>query len=73
MDKDVPSILTSDENGQDETGDGNNNEDENTTLKEAPKMKNDLSKDVEVDEYDFYSYEVSDKMVKEFLGDSKKV
>lgn len=49
-------------------------EDENTTqtnnkelyiLKEAPKTKNDLPKDVEVDESGFYSYEVPDKMVKE--------
>lgn len=69
-----PDILSPDENNEEETGDGNNKEDENTTqtnnkelyiLKEAPKTKNDLPKDVEVDESDFYSYEVPDKMVKE--------
>lgn len=68
--EDVPSILSPDENNKEEE----KKEDENTTqtnnkelyiLKEAPKTKNDLPNDVEVDEYDFYSYEVSDKMVKE--------
>lgn len=70
----MPGILSPDENNEEETGDENNKEDENTTqtnnkelyiLKEAPKTKNDLPKDVEVDESDFYSYDVPDKMVKE--------
>ncbi|MDE7422713.1 MAG: hypothetical protein K2N51_03335 [Lachnospiraceae bacterium] len=73
--KDVPGILSPDENKEDETGDGNNKEeDENASqtnseelyiIKKAPKTKDDLPKGVEIDENDFYSYDVSDEMVKE--------
>ncbi|MBD5087261.1 MAG: hypothetical protein HDT30_00390 [Clostridiales bacterium] len=67
----LPDILSSEENKKEDE----NTEEENTSqtnnnkgiyiIKEAPKTKDDLPENVEVDEYDFYTYEVSDEMVKE--------
>lgn len=72
----LPDILSSEENKkEDENKEDEKNKEENTSqtnnnkgiyiIKEAPKTKDDLPENVEVDEYDFYTYEVSDEMVKE--------
>lgn len=67
----LPDIFSSEENKKEDE----KKEEENTSqinnnkgiyiIKEAPKTKDDLPENVEVDEYDFYTYEVSDEMVKE--------
>ena len=67
----LPDILSSEENKKEDekkedinTSQANNNKGI-YIIKKAPKTKDDLPKGVEIDEYDFYSYDVPDEMVKE--------